>query len=99
VWAGFIAVVDGAIADVSESRANLGAVESDLNHASLNLGVAWENTVAANSRIRDADLALESVNQNRNLVLQQASTAAIAHGNLEAQTTLALYQWPWKAGP
>ena len=62
-------------------RANLGAYQNRLEHTVNNLGVAYENTVASESRIRDADFAEETVNFTKSQILQQSSTAILAQAS------------------
>jgi len=73
--------VYSAIYSVGASRGILGGVESRLSTAIMNLGVARENTLAAESRIRDVDVAEEAANLTRLNILQQAGTAVLAQGN------------------
>ena len=73
--------VYSAIYSVGASRGILGGVESRLSTAIINLGVARENQLAAESRIRDVDVAEESAALTRLNILQQAGTAVLAQGN------------------
>ena len=73
--------VYSAIYSVGASRGILGGVESRLSTAITNLGVARENAMAAESRIRDVDVAEEAANLTRLNILQQAGTAVLAQGN------------------
>lgn len=73
--------VYAAIYSVGASRGILGGVESRLSTAIINLGVARENQIAAESRIRDVDVAEESAVLTRLNILQQAGTAVLAQGN------------------
>jgi flagellin len=73
--------VYSAIYSVGASRGVLGGVESRLSTAIINLGVARENQLAAESRIRDVDIAEESAVLTRLNILQQAGTAVLAQGN------------------
>ena len=70
-----------AIYSVGASRGILGGVESRLSSAITNLGVTRENLVAAESRIRDVDVAEEAANLTRLSILQQAGTAVLAQAN------------------
>ncbi len=83
-------IVDAAIADVSTARAKLGAVQNRLEHTVANLGVALENMSAAESRVRDADMAQEMVQFTRNQILLQAGTAMLAQANAAPQVVLQL---------
>ena len=85
-----IATIDAAIASVSTSRSNLGAVQNRLEHTVANLGVAVENLSAAESRIRDTDMAQEMVGFTRNQILSQAGTAMLAQANQLPQSVLQL---------
>ncbi|WP_152730136.1 flagellin [Goekera deserti] len=87
---GGIAVIDRAIAHVTSTRAELGALENRLEHTISRLGVAMENTAASESRIRDADMAWETTVLARNQVLTQAATAMLAQANRSAQNLLTL---------
>ncbi|MDR7568936.1 MAG: flagellin, partial [Armatimonadota bacterium] len=80
-----LGIVDGAIGQVSGSRAGFGAVQNRLEHTVANLGVALENMSAAESRIRDADMAQEMVVFTRNQILLQAGTAMLAQANAAPQ--------------
>ncbi|MEY4668157.1 MAG: flagellin [Pseudomonadota bacterium] len=73
--------VNNAIYSVGASRGILGAVESRLSTAINNLGVARENIVAAESRVRDVDVAEEAANMTRLNILQQAGAAVLAQAN------------------
>ena len=82
--------VDDAIKLVSERRAGLGAVQNRLEHRLNNLGAYQENLVAAESRIRDVDMASEMVNFSKLQILQQAGTAMLAQANQSSQGVLSL---------
>lgn len=82
--------VDQAINDVSGTRSSLGAYQNRLEHTIANLGVAAENLTASESRIRDVDMAAETVNFTKNSVLQQAGVAILAQANQSPQAVLAL---------
>ena len=73
--------VYAAIYSVGASRGILGGIESRLSTAIANLGVARENLVAAESRIRDVDVAEEAANLTRLNILQSAGTAVLAQAN------------------
>jgi len=85
-----IATVDAAINAVSTERAKLGAYQNRLEHTINNLLAAAENLSAANSRIRDVDMALEMANFTRHQILQQAGTAMLAQANVSTQSVLKL---------
>jgi flagellin len=92
VWTGYITSVDTAIAAVSTLRANIGADQNRLESITRRLGVANENMTAAESRIRDADMAKESVNFNKALILQQAGIAVLAQANASPNSVTRLLQ-------
>ncbi|HDP70608.1 MAG TPA: flagellin FliC [Actinobacteria bacterium] len=85
-----IDAIDGAIESISDTRSGLGAAQNRLEHTIANLGVAAENLMASESRVRDADMALEMVTFTRTQILQQAGTAMLAQANLAPQTVLQL---------
>lgn len=85
-----IAIIDKAIEDVSSERAKLGANQNRLEHTIKNLGVAAENLAAAESRIRDVDMAAEMMNFTRQNILMQAGTAMLAQANARPQSVLQL---------
>jgi flagellin len=85
-----ITSVDTALAFVSSSRGNFGAVQNRLEHTIASLGVASENLAASESRIRDLDVAAEMVNFTKTQILQQAGTAILAQANSAPQSILSL---------
>jgi len=85
-----ITTIDDAIGTVSTERSELGAVQNRLEHTIANLGVAAENLTAAESRIRDLDVAQEMVNLTRNQIMMQAGTAMLAQANMKPQSVLML---------
>ena len=84
--------VRGAIASLAQNRGTLGAAESRLNVTITNLQVARENFAAAESQIRDADIASEAAELTRLNILQQAGAAVLAQANQQPQLALALLQ-------
>ena len=82
--------IDSAITSVSNARSALGAVQNRLEHAVANLGVSEENLSAAESRIRDVDVAQEMVNFTRLQILSQSGTAMLAQANQAPQSVLSL---------
>jgi len=82
--------IDVAITDVSSGRANLGAYQNRLQVTTANLAGARENISAANSRIRDVDVAEESAAMTRNNILQQAGVSILAQANQAPQLALSL---------
>jgi len=85
-----IMVVDAAIHRVSTARAALGAIQNRLEHTIANLGVAAENLTAAESRIRDADMAKEMMEFTKQQILLQSSMAMLAQANVLPQNVLQL---------
>lgn len=92
VWTKLISSVDTAINSVSTSRATIGADQNRLESIVRRLGVANENMAAAESRIRDTDMAKESVAFNKGLILQQAGIAVLAQANSQPNSVLRLLQ-------
>jgi flagellin len=76
-----LAVIDAAIEDVSGARGGLGAIQNRLSITVNNLATQRENVSAANSRIRDVDVADETVNMTRSQILMQAGVAVLAQAN------------------
>ncbi|MCE5235453.1 MAG: flagellin [Clostridiaceae bacterium] len=87
-----IETVNKAINDVSTQRAKLGAYQNRLQHKINNLDTSAENLQAAESRIRDLDMAKEMTNYTKNNILVQASTAMLAQANAAPQGVLQLLQ-------
>jgi len=85
-----IGVLDEALKVVNRQRADLGAYQNRLEHTMKGLAVGAENMQAAESRIRDADMAAEVVEFTKNSILLQASMAMLAQANLKPQTVLQL---------
>ncbi len=85
-----ISEIDAAINAVSAQRAQLGAVQNRLEHTMQAQGAYRENLVAAESRIRDVDMADESVRFAKFQILQQAGTAMLAQANMSTQNVLSL---------
>ncbi|MCK9858073.1 flagellin [Paenibacillus sp. ATY16] len=85
-----IKVLDKAINSVSSERSKLGAVQNRLEHTINNLGTASENLTAAESRIRDVDMAKEMMEQTKNSILAQAAQAMLAQANQQPQGVLQL---------
>lgn len=85
-----ITSVDAAIKTVSTQRSRLGAVQNRLEHTIRNLDNAAENIQAAESRVRDVDMAKEMMEFTKQNILQQASTAMLAQANQAPQTVLQL---------
>lgn len=85
-----LASLDAAQSTVNGIRANLGALQNRLTSTTDNLAVAEENLSAANSRIRDTDVAQASAELTRNSILLQASTSTLAQANSVNQMALKL---------
>ena len=85
-----IARVDDAIVSVNAIRANFGALQNRLQSTVNNISVFDENLSAANSRIRDTDVAAASADLAKNQVLLQASTATLSQANGTSQLALQL---------
>ncbi|GEP40215.1 flagellin [Nocardioides psychrotolerans] len=85
-----IDAIDTQIKAVSTARANLGSVQNRFEHTINNLNVAIENTSAAESRIRDTDMAQEMMQFTRAQILSQAGTAMLAQANSAPQSVLSL---------
>lgn len=82
--------IKDAINTVSSTRGDLGALQNRLEHTINNLGVTSENMTAAESRIRDVDMAQEMMNYTKNNILVQASQAMLAQANQLPQGVLQL---------
>ena len=87
-----VGLIDTAIDTVSKQRSALGALQNRLEHTVNNLGVAAENLTAAESRIRDVDMAKEMMAFTKNNILTQASQALLAQANMKPQGVLQLLQ-------
>ncbi len=85
-----ITTVDNAIKDVSTQRASLGAIQNRLEHKINNLDTSAENLQAAESRIRDVDMAQEMVEFTKNNILLQAAQSMLAQANAQPQGVLQL---------
>ena len=84
--------VQSAIDQVSAQRAELGAIQNRLEHTIKNLDTTSENTSAAESRLRDTDMADEMVTYSKNNILQQAGQSMLAQANQQSQGVLSLLQ-------
>jgi flagellin len=87
-----IGILDNALNIVSKQRADLGAYQNRLNYATQGLAVGAENLQAAESRIRDTNMATEMVKYVKNQILVQSSTAMLAQANQKSQTVLQLFK-------
>lgn len=87
-----IKTINDAINTVSKTRSSLGAVQNRLEHTINNLGVSSENIAAAESRIRDTDMAKEMMAFTKNNILTQAAQTMLAQANQQPQGILQLLQ-------
>jgi flagellin len=85
-----IGAFDKAIQQLSQARAKVGATQNRMTVTVSNLAVAQENLTAANSRIRDVDVASESANLTKSQILSQAGLAVLAQANQIPQSALSL---------
>jgi flagellin len=85
-----IGTIDNALKLVNKQRADLGAYQNRLEETSYGLGIAAENTQAAESTIRDTDMASEMVEFTKNQILSQSGTAMLAQANNASENVLAL---------
>jgi flagellin len=85
-----IGTVDAALKQVNQQRADLGAYQNRFEIAAQGVAVAAENLQAAESRIRDVNMASEMVNFTRGAIMNQAGTAMLAQANLRTQSVLQL---------
>jgi len=85
-----LATIDTAIQNVSTARSNFGTAMNRMDFATSNIQTMQLNITAANSRIRDVDVASETANLSRNQVLTQAGTAVLAQANQIPQLALSL---------
>lgn len=90
VATGAITIINDAIKKVSEERSNLGANQNRLDYAINNIKTSSENLTAAESRVRDVDMAKEMMNQTKNSILAQAAQAMLAQANQQPQGVLQL---------
>jgi len=84
------AAIETAIDTINTARSTFGAHQNRLEHISNNLGNTTENLTAAESRIRDVDMAKEMVNFSKNNILQQAAQAMLSQANQQPQGVLQL---------
>lgn len=85
-----ITTVNSALGTVSKERSKLGAIQNRLEHTIKNLDTSSENLQASEARIRDVDMAKEMMEQTKQNILQQASTAMLAQANQAPQNVLQL---------
>ena len=87
-----IGTLDRALKIVSKQRADLGAYQNRLEHAVRGIDVGAENLQASESRIRDSNMANETVGYTKNMILSQSGTAMLAQANQRGQSVLQLLQ-------
>ena len=87
-----IGMLDSALRSINKQRADLGAYQNRLEYAVKGLDVGAENMQAAESRIRDADMASEMVEYTKNAIITQSATAMLAQANAKPRTVLQLLQ-------
>lgn len=85
-----IGKLDSALKAVNKQRADLGAYQNRFEMASKGVAIAAENMQAAESRIRDVDMASEMVDYVKNMILSQSGTAMLAQANTKSQSVLQL---------
>jgi flagellin len=87
-----IGTLDKAIRIINKQRADLGAYQNRLEHTVRGLDVGAENLQASESRIRDANMANQTVEYTKNMILTQSGTAMLAQANQRGQSVLQLLQ-------
>ncbi len=87
-----IDIINDAIDDIARIRGQVGAIQNRLGYAAANLATTIENVSAADSIIRDTDMAAEMVEFTKNQILLQAGTAMLAQANAAPQSILSLLQ-------
>jgi flagellin len=87
---GLISTIDTALQAISNSRATYGAVQNRLGYASASLATTAQNVSAANSQIKDADVAAETASMSKSQILMQAGISVLAQANQSAQLALKL---------
>lgn len=87
-----IGIMDNALRAVSKQRADLGAYQNRFEMAAKGVAVGAENMQAAESLIRDTDMASQMVSYTKNQILMQSSTAMLAQANLKPRSVLQLLQ-------
>ncbi|WP_409074701.1 flagellin [Pseudoalteromonas sp. SG45-2] len=85
-----LAIIDSAIAQIDDQRADLGAIQNRFDHTISNLANISENVSASRSRIQDTDFATETAEMTKNQILQQAGTSILSQANQLPQTALSL---------
>ena len=87
-----IGTLDKALKIINKQRADLGAYQNRLEHAVRGLDIGAENMQASESRIRDSNMAKETVNYTKDMILTQSGTAMLAQANNRGQSVLSLLQ-------
>ena len=87
-----IGTLDNALKQINQQRADLGAYQNRFEIAYNGVAIAAENLQAAESRIRDADMAKQVVDYTRNQILIQSGTAMLAQANTQPQSVIRLLQ-------
>jgi len=87
----FLTTINNAISTLNDRRGEIGAIQNRLGYAAANLTATIENVTAAESVIRDVDMALEMTEFTKNQILLQAGTAMLAQANMAPQLVLALF--------
>jgi flagellin len=87
-----ISVIHAAINKVSDQRSQLGALQNRLEHTINNLSNVAENLQAAESQIRDTDMATTMVEYSKNNIIQQAAQSMLSQANQSTQGVLSLLQ-------
>jgi flagellin len=85
-----LAVIDAALAQIDNERADLGALQNRFSYTISNLANVQENVSASRSRIQDTDFAVETAQMTKNQILQQAGTSILAQANQLPQAALSL---------
>ncbi len=85
-----LGLIDTALKDISSARANLGAISNRLDYTNNSLQISSENLSAAESRVRDADMAKEMMNYTKANVMQQAATSMLTQANQAPNNVLSL---------
>ena len=85
-----VKIIDNALAEINDSRANLGAIQNRFGYTISNLANVSENVSASRSRIQDTDFAAETAQMTKNQILQQAGTSILAQSNQLPQAALSL---------
>jgi flagellin len=87
-----LTVIDEALSFVTDTRADLGAIQNRLESTISNLQNISENVSAARSRVQDADFAAETANLTKNQILQQAGLSILSQANSAPNNVLSLLQ-------